>query len=125
MRDSGRDEKRQGRFFKKSVEVTNVHSNVSQEIIEITTDRLTLKLNSHLDQLENKRGWVAPLSLVASLITTLSTTTFEKAILSADTWRAIYIITSLISAAWLIVSVYRSYKSPSIEDIVKSLKEGC
>ena len=45
-----------GKLVPETVEVTNVHSNLSQEIIKITTDKLKLILKDHLPSHGEKEG---------------------------------------------------------------------
>ncbi|MBQ4798105.1 hypothetical protein J8L73_02945 [Pseudoalteromonas sp. MMG006] len=117
-------EEKGGKLVQETVEVTDVHSNLSQEVIKITTDKLKLILKDYLVSMEKKKEWIAPLGIVLTLLVVLITTTFQKAYFSADTWKAIFIILLVLSIAWLIKSGWGAYKSPSVEDIVQKIKSG-
>lgn len=106
-----------------SIVVDGVHSNVSQEIIEITSDRLTIILTRHIDCLQKSKEWQMPLSLFLTIILVLSTSTFKESFgLSPDTWHAIFIISCLLSVAWLIISIIKNRKAMTIEDLLKIVK---
>lgn len=113
-----------GKLVAETVEVTNIHSNLSQEIIKITTDKLKLILKDYLQSMERKKEWIAPLGIVITLVVVLSTTTFKEAYLSADTWKAIFIISLILSSGWLLKSLWYAFKSPSVEQIVERIKKG-
>jgi len=113
-----------GKLVPETVEVTNVHSNLSQEVIKITTDRLKLILKDYLTLMERKKEWIAPLSIVITLVVVLITTSFKQAYFSADTWKAIFIIALILSIVWLIKSLWYAFKSPSVEEIVERIKKG-
>ncbi len=117
-------EQQGGKLVPETVEVINVHSNLSQEIIKITTDKLKLILKDYLQLMERKKEWMAPLGIVITLVVVLTTTTFKEVYFSADTWKAIFIITLMLSCAWLLKSLWYFYKSPSVEEIVERIKKG-
>ena len=113
-----------GKLVPETVEVTNVHSNLSQEIIKITTDKLKLVLKDYLHLMERKKEWMTPLGIVITLVVVLTTTTFKEAYFSADTWKAIFVITLILSSVWLLKSLWYAFKSPSVEEIVERIKKG-
>ena len=113
-----------GSIVKETVEVTDVHSNLNQEIIKITTDRLKLILKDYLTQLEKKREWIAPLGIFITLVVVLTTASFQKVLFSAETWKAVFVISAILSAAWLVKSVGVALRSPSIDDLVEKIKSG-
>lgn len=117
-------EQQSGKLIPETVEVTNVHSNLSQEIIKITTDKLKLILKDYLHLMERKNEWIAPLGIVITLLVVLTTTSFKEAYFSADTWKAIFVITLLLSSGWLLKSFWYAIKSPSVEEIVERIKKG-
>ena len=70
-----------------------VHKNLAQEIIVINIDKLKLILKDHQDALRQKRDWINPLALFITLLVTNLTSTFNDTwSISADTWKAIFII---------------------------------
>ena len=105
------------------VNVSEVHLNVSQEVIVTTEDKMRLCLSEHLKRMEKRKGWVAPLGILGAIVVTLVTSTFKDMGLDAATWKAVFIITGLISLCWLIHSVKESWNSEKMEDIIKCVKK--
>jgi hypothetical protein len=87
------------------VNVSDVHINVSQNLIITTEDKLRLCLSEHLKRMERKNSWITPLGILIAILVTLVTSTFKDVGLSADTWRAIFIIAGVLSLGWLIWSI--------------------
>lgn len=105
-----------------TVEVTSIHNNVAQEVIRITVDRLRLVLSQHLNHLEKRQQWIAPLGTLLALLLAFATTTFREFFFPAATWEAFFLIATLACIIWLICTVYSAWKAGSIEDIVELLK---
>lgn len=113
-----------GRFSSIQAPTTVVHSNLDQEIIQITEDRLRLVLKDHLDRVEEGSAWQAPLGLLIGVVAAFATADFRDAYFKAATWEAIFIITGVVSTVWLARASYRAVTSPSIGDIVSKIKSG-
>jgi len=106
-----------------SVNVHEVHTNVSQEIIEITADKLTIILNEHIDSLAKNKEWQTPLSLIITIMLVLSTTSFRVAFgLAAETWSAIFILSCGICVMWLIKTLLDHRSAISVADILRIIK---
>jgi hypothetical protein len=106
-----------------TVVVDEVHSNVSQEIIEITSDRLTIILTKHIDHLQKSKEWQMPLSLFLTIILVLSTSTFKNSFgLPPETWSAIFIISCTLTLIWLFTSILKNRKAMTIEDFLRLVK---
>lgn len=106
-----------------SVNVEEVHTNVSQEIIEITSDKLKLILNEHIESLEKSKEWQTPLSLILTIALVLSTTNFKSSFgVPPETWLAIFILSCGLSILWLIKTIVRRTKAMTVEDILKIAK---
>ncbi len=105
-----------------SIEVTEVHGDLSQQVVKITVDKLSLILHRHASSIEERKGWVAPLGIFLTLLVVLLTTNFKNVIWSSDTWAALFIFSAGLSFIWLIRSLWRSYKSERIEDLVEKIK---
>jgi uncharacterized membrane protein len=100
-----------------------VHSNVSQEVIEITSDKPTLILTKHVDSLEKNKEWQLPLSLIVTILLVLSTTNFKASFgVSEDTWASIFILSCGISTLWLLRTLWHKKKGMTVEDILKAVK---
>lgn len=106
------------------INVSEVHLNVSQEVIITTEDKIRICLSEHLKRMEKKRGWIAPSGIFITIVIVLITSTFKDIGIDAATWRAIFILSGIISAGWLIWSIREALKSEKIEDIVSELKKG-
>jgi hypothetical protein len=104
------------------VNVSEVHMNVSQELIVTTEDKIRLSLNKYLKKMERKRGFITPLGLVISFTMILITAGFKDAGLDAATWRAIFIVADAVAFGWLIYAFKESLTSVKMEDIIEELK---
>ncbi len=117
------DNPKSGSFTEKTIEVKTVYNNLTQEIIQITVDKLKLVLTEHLKNLENKNNWVTPLSILLTLLLVFATTNFKEALtIKSYTWEAFFLMASLLTFLWLCYAIYKAFKSKSIKDIVECLK---
>lgn len=106
------------------VNVSEVHLNVSQEVVITTEDKIRICLTDHLKRMEKRLAWIAPLGVLITIVITLVTSTFKAIVFDAATWRAIFIIAGVLSAIWLILTAKEAIKSEKLEDIVSELKKG-
>jgi len=106
------------------INISEVHLNVSQEVIITTEDKIRICLSEHLKRMEKKRGWIAPSGILTAIVIALITSTFKDIGIDAATWRAIFILSGIISTGWLTWSIKEACKSEKIEDIVSELKKG-
>jgi hypothetical protein len=88
-----------------------VHQNVRQEIIVTTMDKLEICLMKHRSYLAARWEWIGPLGLCVSLVTTLVAAQFQQMGLSPETWKALYVIASILSGAWTILFIIRAIKA--------------
>jgi hypothetical protein len=105
------------------VHVSEVHMNVSQELIVTTEDKIRLSLNEHLKKMEKKKGWITPLGMLISFTLILITAGFKDTGLDAATWKAVFIIADVIAFGWLVYAIKESLSSVKIEDIIDELKK--
>lgn len=106
------------------VSVERVSFNINQSVIVTTEDKIRLTLDSYLKNTKKKSEWVAPLSLLIAIITTLVTTTFNDFLLSDATWKAIFIIAGIGSAGWLFQTLLALRDKATIEDLIDEIKTG-
>ena len=107
-----------------TIYVNKTFSNVSQDVIEITVDRLTLILQDYLNRIEANCSWHTPLALLVAIVLTLCTTKFKDAFgMSAEKWGAIFIIAAILVLVWFIKTLLKCRKSPSIPEIIAKIKE--
>lgn len=94
------------------VPVGKTYLNTLQEVIVITKDRAELCLMRHMGKLDRRRGWIAPLTLFVPVLAALLTTDFRASFgLDASTWRALFIVVAVSSAAWLVVAGWQAFRS--------------
>lgn len=106
-----------------TIEVVEVHSNVGQEVIEITSDRLTIILSNHVESLISRKDWHTPLSLLVAFAIVLCTTVFKEfGGISADTWSAVFIMSAGLCILWLIRSLFKLKEVVTIEGVVEAAK---
>ncbi len=104
------------------VSVEKVSLNLSQSVVVTTEDKLRLKLQIHLSETERSKEWIAPLSILVSLTLTLLSADFKNFFLSADTWNAIFIMSTITSAGWLLFALKRAFCSRSIDSLIEEIK---
>ncbi len=105
-------------------QTSKVYSNVDQEIIVTTEDKIRLCLIEHLSKLEKKDSWITPFGILLTIIIIFPTTDFKDFLfLSADTWEAIFILSGLICIGWLIKSLWHLRVSSSLDEVVNIIKQ--
>lgn len=105
------------------IQVVDVHVNVDQEIIQITEDKLRLILKDHLDSLTQAGGWVAPFSVLISIVTTFCTAKFDTFIgLGPEFWRAAFILVGIVSTAWLLIALNKRSKALTHDEFINKVK---
>jgi len=98
--------------------------NVEQVFIVTTEDKVRICLNRHLDRVERRRDWIAPLGVLITLVVTLVTTTFRDLWLSKDAWQALFIFAAFGAAVWLmraLVALYTEAKT-SMDSVILEMK---
>jgi hypothetical protein len=111
-----------GRYSQMQAPIRVVHSNLDQEIIQITEDKIRLVLNDHLKKLQDKQRWIAPLGICLTVFITLVTSTFKDTGLKAATWEAIFWLVGMGSLLWFVVTAIGALRSPTIDDVVERIK---
>ncbi len=111
-----------GKFTETTAPIKSIHSNLDQVLINITEDKVRLVLNEHIKNVERKKDWIAPLSLLIAIVTTFATSTFKDAVFPASTWQAIFFIVGGISALWLLKAIWIALNASTIDDIVSQIK---
>ena len=111
-----------GSFTRKTIDVKEVHTNIHQEVVIITLDKLRLILNNHLENLAQRKSWITPLGLLLTILTVFSTTSFKKAYFEAGTWEAFFMMAFLLNVFWLISCVVKACKTKSVSDVIGEIK---
>ncbi len=112
-------------FEKEFSEKLTIHKNIGQEIVITTVDKVRLCLMENRDLLTAKKEWLTPLGIFLALLTTLVAADFRDFYFKPEVWKAIYVLATLISFIWLIISGYKAvknYSKGSIDTIVAELK---
>jgi hypothetical protein len=105
------------------VEVHEVHSNLTAEVIEITSEKLELILRANLSCLERENSWHAPLGILVTIILVLLTTNFKTSFgLSAEIWNAVFIIACALTGFWFVKALCNKNKSLSVEQLLDKVK---
>jgi len=99
--------------------------NLDQDVIIITSDRLTICLKDHLESISKKDKWLTPLSLFLAIIVVFLTSEFKTAFgIPATTWQAIFVISLIVSFIWLIRSLFDSFRcKSSFKGLISDLKK--
>lgn len=108
-----------------TVQVTAIHSNVSQELIQITVDKLQLILEKYIAAIKRQREWGTPLGIFVTMMIVFPTTDFKLTWgVKADVWQAMFYLSAVLTFAWLIVSAFNAFRLPSMENIIEKIKKG-
>ncbi|HEY1071049.1 MAG TPA: hypothetical protein VGE33_11040 [Thermomonas sp.] len=111
------------RFSRKTLNVAQVHSNTSLEIIEITSDKLRIILNDHIKRTEKINEWQTALGILMATVAALVTTEFKTTFgVDGGIWKAIFIIAAVASVVWLFKAVIRVFRAESIDQLISRIK---
>jgi len=106
-----------------------IHANLQQEIIIVTTDRLLLHIREYRNALLSKMDWLTPLSITIALIPTVFIVSDFRPLfgIKSDQWQAIFGILFVCAVSWSIVAFWKSLKSKPQTDemaLISHLKQG-
>jgi hypothetical protein len=97
--------------------IQRVDTNVRQQIIITTADKARLCL------MQQRRAWMAPAGILATLAVIFPTTTFNDFVgLSKEYWRALFTFAAIGTIVWLVRALLRIPVSLSVDDIVDRLR---
>ena len=106
--------------------VDQVRSNVKSDLIVITEDKLENIFLKHLKALNIRMAWLSPSSALATLLLSLATATFtDKFGFKADQIQFLFVIFSIASGVWLLISLLKMlvlWKKASIPFLVRTIK---
>lgn len=104
---------------------STLYKNVSSDQIQITVDKLKLKLEEF--EKSNKRSvdWSTWLGLFITSVAALNAATFNESLgISGDTWKVVFQITAWMSLLMIIISSIRYWWNKiSIEDFINDCKK--
>lgn len=96
--------------------------NLGQNVISTTEDKIRLAVLTHLGRIEQRQGWVAPAGIFITILAAFVTADFKDAWLPAATWRAIFVMSGIMSFVWLAVAIVRALRAPSVDDFINTLR---
>ncbi|MGE8217309.1 MAG: hypothetical protein ACN6RD_14025 [Stenotrophomonas maltophilia] len=100
-----------------------IHSNIQQEIVEITTDKLRLIMGDYIKRAERRNEWQTALGILLAAVAALVTTEFKLAMgVEGGVWKSLFIIVAVASAIWLTISAIRSVRHESIDSLIRRIK---
>jgi hypothetical protein len=109
--------------YQSDVPVTSVYTNTSQELINITRDRLKIKLLEHIGHIDKRWTFLGPLSFCASVIMTFATAEFKKWLgIEPQIWCGVYIALLTLGFAVTILKLKYTWSSISIDDFIEKIK---
>lgn len=102
------------------------YTNVSQGIIHITDDKLKVILLEYKDKNKQFYSWTTPLGIFLSCLLATITADFKNTwLISASTWRAIFILATIGTAVWFIITVIQAFnnrKGRNIDELIDKIK---
>jgi len=103
--------------------IQRVDTNVTQQIIVTTADKARLCLMQTVERMEQRKAWIAPAGILATLIVVFPTTTFQDFLgLSREYWRALFSLAAIGATIWLVHALLRIRTSLTIDQIVDRLR---
>ncbi len=92
--------------------------NIAQKLITITEDKAFICLQRNLKAL-GKRRWLHPLSLLITMLLALATSDFDRLMwMSSDLLKATFIVTSLMTAGWLVWEIMHDGKLKEVPEAI-------
>ena len=73
--------------------------------------------------IEERKGWIAPLGILITILVVLLTANFKDIIWSPDTWAALFVLSAGLSFLWLIKSLWKAYQSETIDNLIEKIKK--
>ena len=105
----------------------NIIRNLNSDHIYITEANLRLCLKEYLEIVTRQKDWIAPLSVLVSIIIALVTTDFQQASfgIAAPVWHAIFIVAATICLVLAIVQGIKALLNRKVateEHLVKKIR---
>lgn len=102
---------------------SKVRSTLGEIIIITTEDKIQLCLLKHLGDLEEKRGWITPFSLLITIIVTFLTTDFKDWWFKKETWEAVFLLAGVFFLMWLLWATKKAWPIKTVKDVLEEIKE--
>ena len=102
-----------------------VHTSLGQDVIVIDANKVRLLLREKYDSLKAQREWTTPVGILVALVIAQVSADFKATWnLSGPTWHAIFVISSVLCAAWSVSCIWKAIQlrgANSIDDIVNEM----
>jgi uncharacterized ParB-like nuclease family protein len=104
---------------------STVVSNLDECLLVIGEDRLRLCIAAHREQIDARQAWVTPATALFTLLLTMTTASPHHAFgLTADTWWAVWTLGAIASCVWLVRSLRRAHRAPTVDELVRTMHGG-
>lgn len=108
----------------RTINIENIHSNVTPEILEISVDKLRIVLLENEKKISDANEWQTPFAILLTIIIVLCTATFKEFLsLSADSWHAIFIVGAVVTCIWFLSALFRRQKRMTISELIDRMKQ--
>lgn len=118
------DEEDIQRLLHSSTSESTVKTNVAQDFIVTTKDKLHLALHEMLPRYTSKENALAMASAFLAFLAAVITADFQATFgISASAWRTTFVLCTIISGCLTIREVYKWLRRPKIADMLKRIME--
>lgn len=104
----------------------SIYKNLDQTVIRITEDKARLYILEFQRAFCSRRNWLTLAGMMVAFGSSLVAADFKDTLfLKSAVWEAIFFICSLLSAGWLVKSLYHIYQNRNkggIENLINRLK---
>lgn len=107
-----------------SIRQSDVHVNLSQQMIVVTEDKVRLRLDCFLRREKKRREWHTPAGMLVTEIAAFVTSSFHGAIgISGDQWQAVFRVLIALTLMWLIYALTKVRRGSSVDSLIDSFKD--
>jgi len=104
--------------------VGDFYDNTQSNVIRITDDKLKVILMENKQSLSGSTDFLAPTTLLLSLILTYCTTDFREFLkVSAAVWQGFYFFLTLGTIAWLVIVLRKIKQSISVDQLIELVRK--
>jgi len=103
--------------------VDQFYDNTQSNIIRITDDKLKVILLENKETIVKNHDYLAPLTLIISLILTFCTTDFKDFLsIGSASWKGLYLALTAGAVVWLIITIRHRNKSITIDELITKIR---
>lgn len=111
---------------KEVLENSVVHTNVGQEFVVTTSDKIRIWLKEYQSALKAQNDWFTPLGILLALLPSLVAADFKSFMgITAEMWKSLFFLGTIGCFFWLIITIYwaiKLRKTSNIEYIIEKMK---